>query len=909
MLKNKLSTTFFCAVLFISALTAFVKSNDDPLDKISASLSTWTSNLPQEKVYLHTDKPYYALGDTIWFKAYVTVGSRHQLSALSGAVYADLINERDSVEKTLKLPISAGVAKGNFILADTIAEGNYRIRAYTQWMRNAGEDYFFDKTFIVGNAIDKITARADFKYKTEGGKSIVSTIITYTDSDGKPVVGQDVECRVENSVKVLERKKGKTDQNGSVILDMENNSKNNLQGTHVTSVITTTSDGEKKSSSTTFTIKASLAQSDVQFFPESGDLVAGINSRVAFKAIAIDGSSVAVKGSIVDEGGTEVTTFEALHAGMGNFTMRPEAGKTYSAKITYPDGSQTKVNLPKVKDSGYVLAVYNNPNTDTILVRINASANLLQAPQGVNIVAQSGGEMLYASQVKIARAVTSVWIPKKNFPTGISQFTLFNAAGEPTNERLAFIKTADQMQLKLNSSKPSYKNREKVELTLDAKDKTGAPAIGSFSISVIDETKVPVDESTETTILSSLLLSSDLKGYIEKPNYYFTQQEDADKALDNLMLTQGYRRFVWKDLLGGTSPKPVYKAEKLAVDISGRLMSLSKKPSPGGKITLFSAKTNILKDTLTDANGYFSFDNVIIPDSVKFTVQGRNAKNGSLVQVLMNKTPIQPFSLNPNLADINNDIAGSNKAYLASNRKQIEELEKTGKLSRIQQLNEIKIRGKKGPRLTPGMMGIPESAADQVLTFNGTQACVNLTMCLQSRIQGVSFVPRDQVTNYPTTRGRPMQVIVDGYKLSLPEEISEVFDNNSIDPADVAKIVVVRTSTVQISMLGGESLIIITKRGNHSRGRYNPDIANIAPRGFNEAKEFYSPKYDHPKTASELPDLRSTVYWNPNLKTSATGTVKFDFFTADDKGKYKVIVEGINGLGDIGRQVYHFNVE
>src|SRR3978361_36518 len=138
----------FCIFLL---LIAFIPKGDEPIDKLVTTLQRWTDSIPQEKVYLHMDKPYYALGDTIWFKGYLTIGSRHQLSALSGALYVDLITDQDSLIKSLKLPVTSGMVMGDFILGDNYKAGSYRIRAYTQWMRNAGPDYFYDHTFTVGD--------------------------------------------------------------------------------------------------------------------------------------------------------------------------------------------------------------------------------------------------------------------------------------------------------------------------------------------------------------------------------------------------------------------------------------------------------------------------------------------------------------------------------------------------------------------------------------------------------------------------------------------------------------------------------------------------------------------------------------------------------------------------------------
>ncbi|MDR6941429.1 carboxypeptidase-like regulatory domain-containing protein [Mucilaginibacter pocheonensis] len=905
---NKLIPAIFVTFFLLIILPAFITA-DDPIDKIAASLTNWTKNSPQEKVYLHMDKPYYSLGDTIWFKAYVTVGSRHQLSALSGALYVDLITEKDSVEKTIKLPVIAGTAKGDFILSDTLADGNYRIRAYTQWMRNAGSDYFFDRTFTVIKGFDNdVNAKVNYQYKITGNKPVVTAMLNYKDKDGNPFAEQEVNYEIVINKKIIESKKVKTDTRGDISIDIPNGEQ---PGGYIQTTIQT---ADKKRINNIFAIKAALSHSDIQFFPEGGSLVNGISSRVAFKAVGINGTGVAVKGVITDNTNREIASFKSAFAGIGRFNFIPEAGKSYTAKITYPDGSETRVDLPKSLDAGYVLAVYNDPESDTLLVRINAPAQLYQAAPMVNLVAQSGGEMLYASQVKINRPATSVYIPKKDFPTGIAQYTLFNNNGEPLNERIAFIRANDQMRIKINTARQSYKAREKVEIEAEADDSSGKPVVGSFSVSVIDESKVPVNETDESTILSNILLTADLKGYIEKPNYYFTKQnEEVNEALDNLMLTQGYRRFVWKDILTGQTATPRYKAEKVNTTISGKLLSLGNKPVPNGKVTLFSLKNNILLDTITDADGRFSFNKLILPDSVKFTVQGRTPKNGTHVQVIMDKASVQGMTLNKNIGDINTDITESKKEFIANSTRQAGQLQKLGKLNRVQQLKGVNIKGKKPQSqfAAQGMFTVPAGHADQTYVLENPENCSSLAMCLQGRLQGVTFSVYKNVMNWPFTNDGgssvAMRVILNGQNIDNPDEASDILNGNTVDPMDVARIEVVRTSRAMISYLGGASLLIVTKNG--VRSSYRPEIANVSPRGFNYVKEFYAPRYDSPKNDSQLADLRSTIYWNPNIKTTTEGKVKFDFFNADDKGTYKVVIEGINAAGELGRQVYRYKVE
>ncbi|MES2378946.1 MAG: carboxypeptidase regulatory-like domain-containing protein [Bacteroidota bacterium] len=826
-----------------------ISNRDITTDKLMATLQLWTDSIPQEKMYLHLDKPYYAINDTIWFKGYLTTSSRHQLSALSGAAYVDLIDEQNHPVKTLKLPVNSGTIAGNFILGDEIKKGSYHIRAYTQWMRNAGPDYFFDHTFTVGNP-----------------------------NDAKPTINT----------------------------------------------------------------KPVLQQTDVQFFPEGGDLVYGLASKVAFKAVGGDGLGKVINGKVTDNDNNEVAQTITLHAGMGSFLLKPVPGKTYTAHIGFADGSTKTMPLPTALKEGYVLSVFQ-PNKDSVLVRIQASAALQQST--VNLIVHSSGEIIFASPIKITDAVTSLWLDKRGFPTGIAQFTIFDSNSQPLNERIAFIKSNDQLKVTIDSAKVISKSKEHVQFNLKVADSEHRMAESTFSVAVIDEDKVPVDESAESTIFSNILLSSDLKGYIEKPNYYFTADTDEiNRALDNLMLTQGYRRFEWKTINATINTKQTFEAEGLGSAISGVVTTLTHKPLPNAKVKLFAVRAALMKDTVTDENGRFKFDKMFIGDSLKFTLQARTPDNTDKAIITLDT-----------IAQVNSQVTlrhNKNTADADIIKIQLQKATEEGKpvdLSGMHVLKQVDIKAKKiaAPKieiLPQSIFTVPEGSVDKIITIPNPENYTNLTMFLRTAIQGVD-IQTDQVgrkllvdmrpanpppgvaeTLTPFTSfniapedpfdqylGKELGIIVNGRKISARSEVDEVLEG-SILAGDIAKIEVVRTNTALVNSLRGQNdrfvgfVLLFTKTGNWRKG-YNPSITNVIPKGFNKVRKFYSPRYDNPESAKNTPDFRTTIYWNPYVGVDTTGKASFDFFNADGPANYRIVVEGINAAGELGRLVYTYKVE
>ena len=915
----------FAATLLMSAHLASAQTANT-LDQTLIGLQKLAAERPFEKAYLQLDKSYYGAGDTIWFKAYIMIGQQHRLSAISGVLNVDLINQKNEIIRSIKLPIANGVTRGDFALPDTLQEGSYRVRAYTNWMRNSGPEYFFDKTITIVNAVNnKVFTESHYTYALVNGQQTVNAIITYKDIEGKPYTGKDVKYEIDLEPQKIAKGKGTTDDKGNLHITFVNPSPGTLNSGRIVSSITI---DNKNTADKTVLIKAATSKVDVQFFPESGYLVNGITSKVAFKAIGADGLGTDVKGTITDDQNTELTAFSSSHLGMGTFMLTPQTGKNYKAHITYPDGTQNNIDLPKVLDKGYVLNIDNADTLNNVLVQIAGAAGQNQTGS-VTLVAQAGGQVYFEGKSKPGITNFAAAIPKSKFPSGVVQFTLFSDSGEPLNERLVFIQNSDKLKLTATSDQASYPTRGKTKISFNAKDKLNQPVQGNFSVAVINEAVAPVDENTENTILSNVLLTSDIKGYIEQPNYYFAHVTPKTAAdLDVLMLTQGYSRFEWKAIINNTVPDIMYQPET-ALTISGTIKTHGGKPVPNGKVNLLNmAHGFFLVDTVTDKNGRFTFS-MAFPDSNKFTIKSLNARGGDNVIIAIDKDP-PVLKKNKNAADVVVSVDKGLEAYLQNSKKQFDYDVKYGIGDHsilLQEVNINHVRTAKSERHLAEEKAVEFSdnlngkgEADQIITADdieefggsgiwarliGRMAGVEIKNDSNGALQPYSTRAQNQL-NVNTPTPQPMQIVIDG-----------MFDRDItlIPESSIESIEILRNMTL-LSAYGSRGsngvLVVTTKHGGqeHLIGTdgETPGLVTYTPKGYYRAKQFYLPKYDV-LPPPKMPDLRSTIFWNPLILTDKDGNASFEFFNSDNKGTYRVVIEGIDYRGGgIGRQVYSYKV-
>ncbi|MCF8451862.1 MAG: hypothetical protein K9G42_01590, partial [Pedobacter sp.] len=335
---------------------------------------------------------------------------------------------------------------------------------------------------------------------------------------------------------------------------------------------------------------------DIQFFPEGGNMVESLPAKLAFRAIDSQGKGIDFQGTLVDENNNRLLSFKPLRFGIGSFVFTPESGKSYKVLIEIPGSKTITKELSSVK-TGYVLQI-ENAGKEQIKVKIQANEG--SSNQQLVLFVHTRQNKKLSESITLNGGKAELLIEKKKLSEGISQFTLFNSTGKALAERLYFIRPASHLNLAIKADKSAYSTRKKVILELLSKDEKGLEIDADASVSVFASNANPADEAD---IFNYLWLKSDLKGNIESPGYYLKNKDAlADEALDNLMLTHGWRKFVWQNVIAGNKPVFGFIPEIDGHIIHGRIIDtrthapanniLAYLSLPGKKLHLYGARSN-----------------------------------------------------------------------------------------------------------------------------------------------------------------------------------------------------------------------------------------------------------------------------------------------------------------------------
>jgi len=764
-------------------------------ETLRADLDAYRAQRMQEKLYVHTDKDLYLAGEICWFKIYAVDAGSHRPLDMSKVVYLEWLDKDNKPVLQAKTALDKGSGDGNLYLPLTVRTGNYKLRAYTSWMKNYGADWYFEKTV---------------------------TIINTRKDAGTPNVPVP-------------------------------------------------------------------PQYSVAFFPEGGNLVENIPVRMAFRVTDQYGTGVECTGVITEDEQDTLARANPLHFGIGSFSYTPKPGHHYRSIFRLPDGTAFNNLLPVAEKEGTVMTV----TTEGKQLRVDLQST--NASGAVYLLAHTRQSVKQALAGNWQGGKASFLLNRDSLGEGVSHLTVFDAGRQPVSERLVFRQPSRQLKLNVQPDKPSYGTREKIgiNLTTEAPGQHPVAADCSLSVYLVDSLQ-PV---SARHILPYLLLASDLKGAIESPDYYFDHPED-DSAMDNLMMTHGWRKFRWIDVTRHTAPSFEYPLEYNGSIISGKMidtrtggpaqkMILSYLSVPGTRTQFSVARSDDYGHVQYELRDFYGSQELIVqtsPADSPFRVDISNPFSEEYA-----RSPLAPYTLPPGFSSL---VTDRNIATQVLNR-----------------YGGLRLKQFRVPIADTGAFFYRPDFSyllDNYVRFTTMEEVLReyVTMIFVKRRNGHYHLPVFNLS-YPTT-------VFDNDPLILLDGVP-IFDIDkllALDPLKIRKL-----ETVQRRyFLGGanfEGVLNYTSyKGDLAGYILDPRAIVVDYAGLELQREFYSPSYATPEeTASHLPDFRNVLYWSPDAATDATGKKPFTFYSSDLPGKYIVIAEGLAADGTPGTGVAHFEVK
>lgn len=782
-------------ILLIGLLHCHILIAQRGADSLIKKFNAYRTHSVQEKIYIHTSQNFYLTGETLWFKVYTVDGSFHKPLAVSKVAYVEILNKDNVPVLQAKISLKNGEGSGTFYLPASFVSGNYRLRAYTRWMRNFDAGFFFEKQLTIVNTFRKLESEI-----TSGNPEYM-----------------------------------------------------------------------------------------ISFFPEGGHLVDGVRSKIAFRITDKSGKGANLNGAILNSDKDTIITFKSLKFGIGHFMMTPEKKEQYLAVFKDQNGNVFSNPFSPVQETGYVMSVTDHDNR-TISVTVTASADIKDASE-VLLFAHSRQKITKAEMRYVHNTATFL-INKQELSDGISHLTIFDSNMRPLCERLYFKKPETSLHIEVRSESQQYEKRRKVVLQINTTC-SGNKNPASLSVSVYR--KDSLETNFPSNILHYLLLSSDLKGTIESPEYYFGNDAGAGTAVDDLMLTHGWRRFKWDDILI-KKPAIRYVPETNAHIITACVVN-NADSSNAGVLTYLSVpgKVSGFYASVSDDDGHVQFEANDLYGPKRIILQTDQRKDS-----IYSVKPQSPFS---------DEVPVSLMPSFSLTPPVRKELLLRSVAMQVQDI----YHGKEINRFTdPYHNSLPfygyADAAYNLDAYTRFPVMEEVMreyvpeVVVRKRKDGFHFMVLDNV--HKTVFQQDPLILMDGVPVFDADKIM------TLDPVKVKKLEVI-TSRYYLGALTFPGIVSYsTYQGDLDGFTLDAGSVSLDYEGLQLKREFYHPHFDNQEQGGDrVPDKRHLLYWNPAVKTGVDGLQKLEFHTSDVTGNFIVLIEGITKEGYPGGAVYPISVE
>lgn len=537
MLNAPRRASLLAAAALLTTLTHATRAQDSEVAArardVAAAVEGQLASIQGREIYTVTDKPLYHPGETVWFRAWeVAVRTMSGTSGDHGITF-QLIDPRGAKVAEKRVQCRGGMAANDFTISPSLPGGNYTLRAVSDLGTRD------ERPLVVSSyEVPRLKKSVEFTRASYAPGDTVTALVSIEKATGEPLTGARVTAAISIDGAPLGTFVVAIDArgNGVVRFQVPNLRKSNL-------LLTLNADAGGIVETLQKRVPVVLDQVDVKVFPEGGDLVTGLASRVYLMARDEQGKPAEVEGQIVDQHGALVTTFKSLHDGMARFNLTPKADHTYSVKLTRPAAAAT-TPLPAARAGGCVLRSEDDfagkgalriTTTCTADTRLWATATLREKVLASQLIDKAG----------TAPTTTSLELPAD--ATGAVRVTLFDLDKNPVAERLVYRGRGRELRVQVTADKKEYSPRDKVTLTVRTTNGAGQPVPADVALAVVDDSVLRLADSQTPNVLAEMYLLSEMPGQrIHEPNFYFSADLKAPEALDLLLGTQGWRRFAWR---------------------------------------------------------------------------------------------------------------------------------------------------------------------------------------------------------------------------------------------------------------------------------------------------------------------------------------------------------------------------
>lgn len=630
---------------------------------------------------------------------------------------------------------------------------------------------------------------------------------------------------------------------------------------------------------------------DVQFFPEGGHLVNGLKSTVGFRAVNSQGKGIDFRGAVLNENGDTIVSFIPYKFGVGRFDFTPSKEHRYRVAMKTTDESLL-YTLPDIADKGFVMTV-KDTLAEKIAILVKATLDGSLENPTLHLLIHAGKKNVFVKSSFLQNEKALFVIDKKQLEQGASHFTLFDASLHPVCDRLYYKEVKEQLKISVLSQQRQYLPRKKATLTVSTTF-NNSPVSADMSVSVfkIDS----LQGQNKIDIASYLLLTSELKGTIESPEYYFQNHDDTkQKALDNLMLTHGWNRFNWAGAVDGKFSRSftpengghILKAKVSNIQTGAAASKIATFLSTPGKVVkLYVSRTN--------EDGIATFELKDFYDDNEILIQ-TNTQIDSIYKFEI-LTPFSQYKSSYSFPSFSPSENLKNDLEQRSIHMQVHS---------IFYQNELRKKVNKTID-SSAFYGTPDARyqLDDYTRFPTMEEVMREYVpgvAVRKRKDGFHFMNYDAVHKL-FFKENPL-ILIDG----IP-----VFDVDKIMMIDPRKIksLDVMTRRYYLGPSSFDGLVSYTTYNGNMAG-FSPDTRSLIRnyQGAQLQQEFFSPVYDLQKSASTLPDTRTLLYWSPTTVSDTQGKSLIEFYTSDISGTYQIVVQGITDNGNPGSETATFQIK